>query len=89
MLDEFPVAVDGGVEMAELSEQRALGLGVFEDPGLDGFVFSGCGHSGIGTECHLGISERMLSITDVTVMPAREVLGLMLIQPTSLRRESG
>ena len=35
MLDEFPVAVDGGVEMAELSEQRALGLGVFEDPGFN------------------------------------------------------
>jgi len=44
VLDEFPVAVDGSVEMAELPEQRALGLGVFEDPGLDGFVFSGCGH---------------------------------------------
>ena len=96
MLDEFPVAVDVGVQMAELPEQgthglgvarvefpyliveqvveeeRAVpgavgrrhirikpapllgfvtghkrptdGLGVFEDPGLDSFVFSGRGH---------------------------------------------
>lgn len=96
VLDKFPVAVDVGVEMAELPEQGALGLGVvriefpylgveqvveeeraipgsvgrwhlrikpapllgflaghhrptdglgvFEDAGLDGFVFSGCGH---------------------------------------------
>ena len=28
VLDEFPVAVDVGVEMAKLLEQRALGLGV-------------------------------------------------------------
>ena len=28
VLNEFPVAVDVGVEMAELSEQGALGLGV-------------------------------------------------------------
>jgi hypothetical protein len=99
VLDEVPVAVDVGVEMAELPEQGALGLGVarvefphlgveqvveeegavlgavggwdvgikaapllgflaghnrppdglgvFEDPGLDGFVFSGGGHGGV------------------------------------------
>jgi hypothetical protein len=96
VLDEFPVAVNIGVEMAKLPEQCARGfgvarvefphlaveqvveeertvpgavggryvgiksapllgflaghnrpadgLGVAEDPGLDGFVFSGCGH---------------------------------------------
>ncbi len=96
VLDEFPVAVDVGVQMAELPEQGTLGLGVarvefphlgveqvveeeravfgavggrhvrikpapllgflaghkgpadglgvFEDAGLDGFVFSGCRH---------------------------------------------
>lgn len=96
VLDEFPVAVDVGVQMTELPEQRALGLGVArvefaqlgvkqiveeegpvlgpvrvwgawikaakllgffaghnrpanrlgiaENPGLDGFVFSGFGH---------------------------------------------
>jgi len=38
MLDEFPVAVDVGVEMAELPKQGALGLGVAENEGLVGFV---------------------------------------------------
>ena len=33
-----PFAVDIGVEKAELPEQGALGLGVVEDAGLDGFV---------------------------------------------------
>ena len=28
MLDEFPIAVDVGLKMTELPEQRALGLGV-------------------------------------------------------------
>ena len=39
--DEVSVAVDVGVEMAELFEQGPLG--VCEDSGLDGFVFSGSG----------------------------------------------
>lgn len=34
VLDELAVAVDVGVEMAELPEQCALGLGVSEGPGL-------------------------------------------------------
>jgi hypothetical protein len=42
VFDEFAVAIDVGVELAELQGQS--GLGVFEDPGLGGFVFSGCGH---------------------------------------------
>lgn len=41
--DLAPVVADVGVEMAELPEQRALDLGIAEDPGLDGFVFSGSG----------------------------------------------
>ena len=35
-----PVAVDIGVEKAELPEQGALGLGLVEDAALDGFVFA-------------------------------------------------
>ena len=34
------------------------GLGVFEDPGLDGFVFSGCGH---GCALHDVHNERTAS----------------------------
>jgi hypothetical protein len=32
------------MEMAELPDQCALGLGMFGDLGLNGFVFSGCWH---------------------------------------------
>jgi len=41
---DFPVAVDFGVEMEGPAEPGAFGLGVFQDPSLDGFVFSGGGH---------------------------------------------
>jgi len=37
-------SIDVAVEMAELPEQGALGLGVFEDAGLDGFLFGGGWH---------------------------------------------
>lgn len=36
-----PVPVDVGMDMPELAGKR--GLGVFENPGLDGFVLSGGG----------------------------------------------
>ena len=45
VFDEFPVAVN--LEIAEMPEQRALGLGVFEDPRLDDFMFYGVGHQSV------------------------------------------
>ena len=47
MFDEFSVALDAGVEMAELPEQLTPGLRLGEDPSLDGFVFSGFGHESV------------------------------------------
>jgi hypothetical protein len=40
VLYEFPVAVDVGVEMSELAEQGAFGLGICGDSGSDDFVLA-------------------------------------------------